>query len=71
MSLIELRRKQNNFNTGHGIQETPIDIGQLCVLYAIVSLLAQKPFTNLPRKTLVHTVKDLVSKATKSTTKPH
>ncbi len=53
------------------IRQTPICIGQLCVLYAIVSLLAQKPFTNLPRKTLVHTVEDLVSKVTKSTTKPH
>jgi hypothetical protein len=49
----------------------PICIRQLCVLYAIVSLLAQKPFTNLPRKTLGHTVKDLASKVTKSTTKPY
>ncbi len=71
MSLIVQRRKQRNFYTGHGIQETPIDIGQQCVLYAIVSLLAQKPFTNLPRKILVHTVKDVVSKAMKSTTIPH
>jgi hypothetical protein len=64
-------RKQNNFYTGHRIQEIPISIGQLCVLYVIVSLLAQKPYTHLPRKTLVHTVKDLVSKVMKSTTKPH
>jgi hypothetical protein len=49
----------------------PISIGQLCVLYVIVSSSAQKPFTNLPRKTLVHTVEDLVSKVMKSTTKPH
>jgi hypothetical protein len=55
--------------TGHKIQQTPICIRQLCVLYAIVSLLAQKPFTNFPRKTLGHTVKDLVSKVTKSTTR--
>ena len=50
MSLIVQRRKQSNYYTGHAIQETPTDIGQQCVLYAIVSLLAQKPFTNLPRK---------------------
>jgi len=50
MSLIMQQRKQSNFYTGHRIQETPIDIGQLCVFYAIVSLLAQKPFTNLPRR---------------------
>jgi hypothetical protein len=42
------------------IQQTPISIGQLCVLYVIVSSSAQKPFTNLLRKTLAHTVKDLV-----------
>ncbi len=57
MSLIVQQRKQNNFYTGHNIQEIPISIGQLCVLYVIVSLLAQKPYTNLTRKTLVHTVK--------------
>ena len=50
------RRKQNIFYTGNGIQQTPKCIGQLCVSYAIISLLVQKPFTNLPRKTLVHTV---------------
>jgi hypothetical protein len=71
MSLIVQQRKQNNFYTGHGIQQTPISIGQLCVSYVIVSSLAQKPFTNLPRKTLGHTVEDLVSKVMKSTTKPH
>ncbi len=64
-------KEAKQFYTGHGIQQTPISIGQLCVLYVIVSSSAQKPFANLPRKTLAHTVKDLVSKVMKSTTKPH
>jgi hypothetical protein len=50
--------------------ENPIITGQLFVLYVIVSSLAQKPFTNLPGKTLLLTVKNLVSKVMKSTTKP-
>ena len=71
-NVINCATKEAKKNyTGHGIQQTPICIGHLCVLYAIVSLLAQKPFTNLPRKTLVCTVKDFLSKVTKSTTKPH
>ena len=37
----------------------------------ITALLEQKPYTNLPRNTFVHTMKDLVSKVMKSTTKPH
>ncbi len=64
-------KEAKQFSTGHGIQQTPISIGQLCVLHVIVSSSAQKPFTSLPRKTLAHTVKDLASKDTKSTTKPH
>ena len=70
LSIVQ-RRKQDYFYTGHGIQQTPICIGQLCASYAIVSLLAPKPFTNLPRQTLVNTVEDLASKVTKSSTKPH
>ncbi len=65
------KKSKTIFNKGHRIQQTPISIGQLCVSYVIVSSLAQKPFTNLPRKTLGHIVEDLVSKIMKSTTKPH
>ena len=50
-SSIRVGRNQNNSYTEHEIQQTPKSIGQLCVLYAIVSLLVQKPSTNLPRNT--------------------
>jgi hypothetical protein len=36
-SLTMKLKKQNNFYTGQWIQQTPISIGQLCVLYVIVS----------------------------------
>ena len=49
--IDQATKEAKQFYTGHRIQKTHIDIGQLCLLYAIVSLLAQKPFTNLPRKT--------------------
>jgi hypothetical protein len=69
-NVIDHSTKEAKKNyTEHRIQQTPISIGQLCVLYVIVSSSAQKPFTNLPRKTLAHIVKDLVSKVMKSTTK--
>ncbi len=71
-NVIDCATKEaKQFYTGHRIQQTPISTRQLCVFCVIVSSLAQKPFTNLPRKTLVHTVKDLASKVMKSTTKPH
>jgi hypothetical protein len=44
------QRKQHNFYTGHGIQQTPISIGQLCVLYVIVSSSTQKPIHKLTKE---------------------
>ena len=64
-------KEATQFYSGHRIFPTPISTGQLCVLYVIDSLLAQKPSTNLPRKPFMRTVKDLVSKVMKSTMKPH
>ncbi len=40
-NIIDCATKEaKQFSTEHGIQQTPISIGQLCVLYVIISSLA-------------------------------